>query len=103
MTLLRLVFLLFFSFAVDVATPTVSGPVEVFDGLEEEVHLTRARRAGRPTAAQERSPDQRRASVQVVRRVWRAPSAPHVRRTSGGPVRKAPPSVADSSAAPEDH
>jgi hypothetical protein len=103
MTLLRLVFLLFFSFALDVATPSVSGPIEAFDGLEEEIHLTRARKAGRPASAQERSPDQRGASVQAVRRAARAPSAPQIRRTSGGSVRKVPPAIADSSTVPEDH
>ena len=102
MRLFRLVFLLFFSVAMDFATPLVPAQAEAFDGMEEEVHVTRARRADRLASSPHRSPTPRVASVENARRAWR-PRSPQTRRTPGRNVRKLPSAIVDSSSAPEDH
>jgi hypothetical protein len=103
MRLLRLVVLLFFSVAMDFAAPLAPAPAGAFDGMEEEVHVTRARRVDRLASSLHRSPRPRVASVENARRAWRPQSTPQARRTAGRDVRKLPSSIVDSSSAPEDH
>jgi hypothetical protein len=99
MRVLRWLFILFLSVAVDAVPPLVPNAVEAFESMEEEVQPGRQRRGLRRAATTGVAPVVHEARVRLVRRPEAkhpAPPAPANR------VRKLPPSTSDSASASED-
>jgi hypothetical protein len=99
MRVLRWLFILFLSVAVDAVPPLVPNAVEAFESMEEEVQPGRQRRGLRRAAITGAAPVAHEARVRLARRpqsTHPAPTAP------AGRVRKLPPSTSDSASASED-
>jgi hypothetical protein len=101
MRLLRILFVLLLSLAVDGAGPTVSAVEAEIDGMEEAAHRGWPGWAIRPGDA----PAAPRAALTAASVERRSSPAPVARRRAATPrtTPKQPPRTADSSAAAEDH
>jgi hypothetical protein len=101
MPILRWVFVLFLSVAMDTAPPLAPSAAEAFESMEEEVQPGRHRRGLRRTATTDVVPATHEARARLIRRPQAGP-APAAPTAPAGRVRKLPPSTSDSASAPED-
>jgi hypothetical protein len=102
MRVLRWVFVLFLSVALDAAPPLVSNAVEASESMEEEVRPGRHRRGLRRVPTTAAAPVPHEALARMVRRSQTVHPAPAAPTTLASRVRKLPPSATDSASVPED-
>lgn len=100
MTFVRLLFVLFLSFAVDGPGPLVGEPFAEAEEAKEVAHRSRQRSVRPEQAPAPRAPVHVAPAVERHRLIAR--TAPR-RRAAEHRIRKAPSLIAEPSAAPEDH